>query len=306
MEKAETITVVLLNFNGKQDTLECLDSLSRINQDNFRLEIIVADNASQDNSVMEIKTNFPQVKVLENNKNLGFCRGNNLAVNKAFSQGADYVFILNNDTLVSENILAELIKAVKKEKVEIASPKIYFAPGFEFHKNRYTKKDLGKVIWYAGGNIDWNNVLPQHRGVNEVDKGQYDQIETTDFLTGCAMLVSRKAYAQLGLFDETYFAYFEDADFSTRAWKNNFKPMYIPQAFLWHKNASSFGGSGSPFQDYFMTRNRLIFGLRFAPRRVKLALLKQYLGFLISGSGVRKRAVLDGLLKRMTPIGKIR
>lgn len=299
MGEKKKVTIIILNFNGKADTLECLDSIEKLTQNQVQVNTTVIDNASSDDSVAVIRQMYPHVQVIANRKNLGFCEGNNLGTADAFKKGADYVFVLNNDTLVDPSLVESLVVNAEKQGADVVSPKIFFAPGYEFHKGRYRKSERGKVFWYAGGLIDWANVWPSHRGVDEVDRGQYDTPQETQFVTGCATLISKKVYEYIGLYDPKYFAYFEDADFSIRAKKAGFKILYSPQSMLWHKNAASFGGSGSPFQDYFITRNRLLFGLRHASLRTKLALVRQSAGFLLRGPTRRRRAVIDALLRRI-------
>jgi len=306
MGEKTKVALVILNFNRKRDTLECLDSGKKLHSKYIDLLTFVVDNGSTDASVRDIKKQFPEVKLIENHRNLGFCEGNNVGAKAAFAAGADYVIILNNDTLLHPLMVEELVKTTQQEKAGVASPKIYFAQGFEFHKDRYTQEEQGKVIWYAGGHIDWKNVWPSHRGVDEVDHGQYDKVEDTMFATGCATLLSKEVYARLGLYDPRYVFYFEDLDFSLRAQQSGFRIIYAPQAKLWHKNAASFGGSGSPFQDYFITRNRLLFGLRYASPRAKLALLREAARFFIQGSPIKRKAVIDALLRRIPKIEDVR
>ncbi|OGY18557.1 MAG: hypothetical protein A2900_03145 [Candidatus Chisholmbacteria bacterium RIFCSPLOWO2_01_FULL_50_28] len=306
MEKRQKVTIVLLNLNGKADTLECLASLKKLEGRKARTDTIVVDNGSTDDSVPAISRQFPDVLLIENKKNLGFCEGNNIGVKQAFANGADSVLILNNDTLIHPELVDQLVAVAQKRQAAIVSPKIYFARGFEFHKDRYREAEKGRVIWYAGGKIDWNNVWPSHRGVDEVDHGQFDDAYSTEFATGCAMLVSRALYEKIGLFDPVFFAYFEDADLSIRAPKSGFTVMFAPKAILWHKNAASFGGSGSPFQDYFITRNRLLFGLRHASLRAKIALLREGTKFLIKGPWTKRNGIIDALLRRMPDIEKLR
>ena len=306
MAKKKIVTIIILNYNGKLDTLECLESLTKLVSDALEIRILVVDNASSDDSVRSIKKKFPKVKLVANRENLGFCEGNNIGAAEAFRSGSDYALILNNDTFVDPDLVEKLVANLEAEKADIASPKIFFAPGFEFHRGKYEDAQRGKVIWYAGGEIDWANVLPHHRGVDEVDHGQYDKPEKTSFVTGCATLLNKKAYEAVGLYDPVYMFYFEDADFSLRAASNGLKVLYLPMAKLWHKNASSFGGSGSPFQDYFVSRNRLIFGLRYAPLRSKLALLKESLRFLLKGPPLRRRAIADALLRRTADLQTLR
>lgn len=281
------IAVVILNFNGLAQTLECLASLRRIDAKDFNIEKIVVDNFSSDGSV-EALSNLKDIILIENQENLGFCGGNNIGVKKALERKADYIFILNNDTLVEKNCLKELAHAA--EKGHIISPKIYFAPGYEFHK-KYKKNDLGKVIWYAGAQIDWQNILGKHLGVDEVDRGQFKIQKSTDFATGAAMFVKREVFEKIGLFDEKYFLYLEDMDFCLRAKKANFKIIFTPKAIVWHKNAQSSQGSGSSLQDYFITRNRLLFATKYAKFKTKLALFKQVL--LDFHSKERRLALFD-------------
>ena len=228
---------------------------------------------------------------------MGFAKGHNLAIEFAIKHGADFVLILNNDVILEKNCLKELINSLKDD-VAIVSPKIYFAKGCEFHKDRYKDSELGKVIWYAGGEMDWGNVLASHRGVDEVDNGQFEKEVEIDFASGCCMLVSAKALEKVGLFDQRYFLYYEDNDFSQRIKKANYRIIYQPKAFLWHKNADSAGGSGSDLQDYYITRNRLLFGMEYAPLRSKIALIKESFKLLINGRKWQKRGVLDFYLRR--------
>lgn len=292
------IAIIILNWNGKKDTLECLDSIRDMEHGTFNLEVIVVDNGSTDDSVEEIRKQCQDVKILRNEKNLGFAEGNNVGIKYALENGADYVMVLNNDTQVDKNLITELLKAMEQNKtIGIAGPKIYFAKGFEYHRHRYKETELGKVIWYAGGIIDWRNVYAFHRGVDEVDYGQYDKAEETDFVSGCCMIVRREVFEKIGFFDPKYFLYFEDNDFCQRAKKASFKVYYIPQAILWHKNASSSEKPGSQIHLYYQTRNRFLFGLKFSSLRSKLALFRQSLKFLKEG-GIKRKATVDFYLRK--------
>jgi len=298
------IAIVILTFNGEKDTMECLESIAKMRSLNYKLQIIVVDNGSTDADASVISNfQFPisnfGFKVIQNKENLGFAEGNNVGIRYALENGADYVVILNNDTIVHVDLINELVKtAESSEKIGIVVPKIYFAPGFEFHKDRYKKEELGKIIWYAGGIMDWRNVLGYHRGVDEVDDGQYQKTEETDYASGCCMLIKKEVLQKIGLFDEKYFLYYEDNDLSQRTKKAGFSIFYCPKAVLWHKNAGSAGGSGSHLQDYYITRNRLLFGIRYAPIRSKLALIRESLGLLLNGRLWQRRGVLDFYLRR--------
>lgn len=295
------VFISLLNFNGLKNTLACLASLKNIKLNNFKLTIVAVNNPSKEEFDLKINSlgEIPLV-VIKNSKNLGFAGGNNIGIEYALENGADYVLILNNDTYVDKDFLVELLKvAEQNSSAGILVPKIYFASGFEFHKDRYSQKEKGKVFWYGGGEMDWANVIGHHRGVDEVDRGQYNKTEETEIATGCCMLIKKEVLNNVGLFDDKYFLYYEDADLSIRVKKKGFQIVYVPTSIIWHKNAGSAGGSGSVLQDYYITRSRLLFGFRYAPTRSKLALFRESLSILLRGRRWQKRGVIDFYLGRM-------
>ena len=287
MDKLKIIAVIL-NYKGLEDTLECLDSLRRCSQDNLKTEFIVVDNNSDDGSV-EALLKLEDVNLIENQKNLGFAGGINVGIEAALKKETDFILILNNDTIVDRFLIKNLLNS--SQYGGIISPKIYFAPGFEFHKLRYTKSESGKVIWYAGGRIDWQNIIGKHIGVDDVDHGQFSKRLEIDLATGACMLIKRQVFEKIGFFDEKYFLYLEDMDFCVRAKRAGFKIIFEPKAFLWHKNASSAGGSGSVTQDYFITRNRLLFAFKYAKLRTKLAVFRQNLSQI--NIPVKRKALID-------------
>lgn len=297
----KSVFISILNFNGNNNTLTCVESLKKIYIPDFKLTILVIDNNSSERLGLQSELlGKIQLKVIKSKENLGFSGGHNVGIKYALENGADYVLILNNDTYVDKNFIEELLQVAEADNdVGILIPKIYFAPGFEFHKDRYSQKDLGKVLWYAGGNMDWANVIGHNRGVDIVDIGQFDKIEETELATGCCMMIKKEAFDKVGMFDNKYFLYYEDADLTTRVRKNGFKIVYIPKSIIWHKNAGSTGGSGSALQDYYITRNRLLFGIKYAPIRAKFALLRESLKILLSGRCWQRRGVLDFYLGRL-------
>lgn len=291
------VAIIIVHFNGLSDTLACLESLEQLKKHSFTLSIIVIDNYSKEPLFIQSNSYTNKIEILRNDKNLGFAGGNNVGIKKAIDQGADYILLLNSDTLVKEDFLEKLVRVFNsKEQVGIVVPKIYFAKGFEFHKKRYKESELGKVIWYAGGNIDWKNVIGHHKGVDEVDCGNYNALEQTEYATGCCMLVKREVFQKVGFLDERYFLYYEDSDLSIRARRKGFSIIYVPQAVIWHKNASAAGGSGSMLQDYYTTRNRLLFGMKYAPFKSKIALLKESFSLIIRGRAWQRRGVVDYFL----------
>jgi GT2 family glycosyltransferase len=285
------ITIVTVNFNTTEDTNNFLDSLKQLKTPGYALDTIVVDNGSTEKFLLK-KTQ--QVFLIRSEINTGFTGGYNLGIQEALDKGADYVLIVNNDTILDPDMVTNLANVLESDpETGVAIPKIYFAKGHEFHKKKYTKDQLGKVFWYAGGYFDWANVKSVHRGVDEVDHGQYNILEETTFATGCCLLVKKEVFKKVGLFDERYFLYYEDADFSMRVSKAEYSIMYVPQAFLYHKNASSSGGAGNDLQDYFITRNQMLFGMTYAPVRSRVALVKQSLRLLKNGRPNQKKAIKD-------------
>ncbi|KKR58771.1 MAG: putative glycosyltransferase [Candidatus Curtissbacteria bacterium GW2011_GWA1_40_47] len=282
------IEAIILNYKGLENTLACLDSLKKCDKDGTKMEVIVVDNNSDDGS-SEALSKIKDIDFIENHQNLGYAGGNNIGIKKALGQNADAVLVLNNDTIVDKSFLLNLVKS--SQYGDIISPKIYFAPGFEFHKSRYTKSQRGKVIWYAGGKIDWGDIIGKHIGVDDVDRGQFSKRKEVDLATGACMLVKKEVFEKIGFFDEKYFLYLEDMDFCVRTLKAGFKILFEPKAIIWHKNAGSAGGSGSVLQDYFITRNRLIFAFKYANLRTKLAVLKQTLSQI--NIPAKRKALVD-------------
>jgi len=291
------VFVVVLHYKGKQWTDRCLRSLQKAQTKGFSLEVIVVDNHSPEPMANSSKK-YPGFSLIKNKKNQGFAGGNNVGLRQALKKGADYLMLLNNDTYLDPAMIVQLFKVGEaSKKIGILGPKIYFAPKHEYHYDRYREAERGKVIWFAGGEIEWPNVLTQHRGVNEVDHGQYDKKETTDYISGCCLLIKKEVLAKIGLLDEKYFAYYEDADFSVRAKKAGFEIVFVPQAKMWHFNAGSSQVGGS-LHDYYVTRNRLLFGRRYAPLRAKMALFRWGVSRLVVGRPWQKIAFRDFLIGR--------
>jgi GT2 family glycosyltransferase len=241
------ISVVVLNWNGKEDTLACLHSLLELTYPNYR--VIVVDNGSTDGSVTAIQTAFASVEVLVNAENLGYAEGNNVGIRHALASGADYIFLLNNDTVVDAALLDELIATAESEpRVGLTGPKIYY----------YDQPDR---LWYAGAKEQWLRRIPATVGLDELDRGQYAQVRETAFVYGTAMLIRRQVLEEIGLLDKQFFAYHEDADFCMRARQAGYRCMYNPRGVVWHKVSASTRDI-SHFQDYLRARGRILFFVR--------------------------------------------
>jgi GT2 family glycosyltransferase len=290
----EKVIISILDYNQEKDTLSCLHSLDQLATDDFEIEIIVVDNYPKVTfSLGKEKFHHP-ITILKTDENKGFSGGHNIGIKKALTMGADYVVVLNNDTRVDKNLIKELVKASRDDKKRGAIvPKIYFEKGHEYHRDRYKSHELGKVIWYAGGKMDWDNINGSHRGVDEVDTGQYDTPSPTGLITGCCVLFPRNVLEKTKGFDDRYFLYYEDADLNERIKKFGFTIWYQPTAMLWHINAGATGGSGSVLQDYFISRNRMLFGMQYARLRTKIALLRESFTILKKGREWQKKGIKD-------------
>lgn len=300
----KTVFIVILNFNNASVTKDCLKSLEKISHKDLIVQVVVVDNSTKEKiSIGEKEFGDLNIKLIDPKGNLGFTGGCNLGIRYAVDNGADYVVLLNNDTIVDENFVSLLVKSANKEKVGIVVPKIYYAQGSEYHKDRYSKDQLGKVIWYGGGYIDWKNVVPKHAGVDEVDNGSYDMEKEVEFASGCCMMLTKEFIRSVGLLDEKYFLYYEDADLSKRALNNKWKIIYSPKAIVWHRNAVSSGGSGSPLQDYYVTRNRMYYGMKYSPLRTKIALARESLRLFRKGREPQREGIKDFYSMKMGQAG---
>ena len=293
------IFAVVVNYHRPKDTVECLQSLFKSKINNKEFKIVLVENESKEDDIKEFRTLFSNLQVIENKQNTGFAKGNNIGIRYSLEHSADYIVLVNNDALVENNAISRLIEVFERNSnVGIVGPKIYFAKGFEYHKDRYNEKELGKVIWYAGGKINWGNILGSHRGLDEVDNGQYDIGGSTEFVTGCCMAVKKEVFEKIGLLTEEFFLYLEDLDFNIRLSNAGYKIYYEPQALVWHKNLGTNKTSNNDKQQYYYTRNRMLFGFKWATFKTKLLLIKESIGFLIYGSKFQKKGITDFYLKR--------
>lgn len=295
------IAIVVLNWNQPKLTIDTVNSLLKIKSFNFKYQIFIVDNNSSDNSYDTFKTKYgknPIIKLIQTGSNLGYV-GNNVGIKKALDDKFNYVLLINNDVIVDPNFLKELLTGAN-QGYDIVGPKIYFAPGYEYHSNWYSPNEIGKVIWSAGGQIDWDNIYGSNLGVDQVDKGQFDHNNNqVDFLTGCCLLIKSNVFKKIGLLNEKYFMYLEDVDFCQRAKKEKIKMTYVYKSKIWHVNSGS-SKSGGNLHDYFITRNRLIFGFKYARIRTKLALIKESFFQLISPKSTvwKKRGIVDFYIKK--------
>lgn len=271
MSKLVLITVTYKNYDVLKDFFS---SLHLQTSKNFTVYLVDTSESSSSPKVPEF------VKII-NAENRGYAASINTGLREARKDGFNKFCVINNDVIVSPDFVQNTLISLQLHPRGVIGGKIYYAKGYEYHKH-YTQGELGKVIWYAGGRVDWDNALTPHRGVNEVDLGQYDKFGETDFITGCLMSFDQQIIDTVGLWDESYFLYFEDADFCERAKRREIHLYYDPSIVIWHKNAQSTQGAGSKLHTKFQEKNRLRFGLKYAPWRTKIHLIKNYIRHLIA------------------------
>ncbi|ATG90445.1 glycosyltransferase family 2 protein [Methylomonas koyamae] len=262
------IAIILLNWNGKTDTSECIASIRNLNYKNY--EIIVVDNNSSDDSVRSLFNEYPGLTILQTGKNLGYSGGNNFGINWAIKNNADYILLLNNDTIISNDLLNSFINASSLlPSKSILGAKIYF----------YDNPD---TIWFAGGRwlTQLNNF--EHIGYGQKDDGHFSEIVEVDYITGCALFSSTAAFREIGLLDDNFFLTYEETDWCYRAKLAGYRCYVIPEAKLWHKVSASFGGAESPLVYYFMTRNKLLWARKHMPILTRIKIHHEYVKKLIA------------------------
>jgi len=242
----QPVAILLINWNNEPDTAECLDSCLKLDYANFR--IIVVDNGSVDDSGTRLKKRFPDVEVIKTGSNLGFSGGNNVGIRHALSLGAEYIWLLNNDTVVDSAALSTLVGMAENDRtIGMVGSKIHY-------------HDAPSKIWYAGAWLDKRYPYrSSHRGLNEEDRGQYDLAGETGYVSGCSLLATKRMIEKVGLLDDDLFLYYEDIDWNARAVKKGWKAVYCPSSLVFHKVSISIGGMDSPRMKYYLARNLLYF-----------------------------------------------
>lgn len=286
------VTAIVLNWNKATDTLACLRSLDEQTYPNC--EALVVDNGSQDGSVARVRRRFPQVTVLELAENLGYAGGNNRGIEYALRQGCEYVWLLNDDTTVAPDALQALMAEAQ------ASPGVGF-----FGPMVYMLDDPHRIL--SAGGVFADRWQPQHRGIGQLDQGQLAGTSEVDYLSGCALLVSRKAIEALGMLDEDFFAYYEDVDWCYRAKQAGFGVLFVPKARVWHPDTTR-RDVNSPLVTYYMSRNHLLFAQKH--RLGTLVMLSEAITYLlrvinwsIRPKWRHKRAQRDALLCALLDLG---
>ncbi|MGC1877958.1 MAG: glycosyltransferase family 2 protein, partial [Rhabdochlamydiaceae bacterium] len=241
--KNPKIAIIILNWNGKHDTLACLESLEQLTYPHF--EVIVVDNGSSDDSSSLIRKRFPQHLLIENGDNLGFAEGCNVGMREAMERGAGLFFLLNNDTVVAPDILERFVEMSHSHpEAGILGARIYLF-------------DQTQTLDHLGGL--WNRKTGTFElvGKQQQDTEPDSNLQELDYVCGAGLIVKRKVIETIGYLDPRFFLIWEESDYCFRASRAGFKILTCPHAKLWHKVSASFVG-GKPHSTYFWWRNRLL------------------------------------------------
>jgi GT2 family glycosyltransferase len=280
---------VILNTNRRDDTLECLKSLARSKYSHH--SVILLDNHSTDGSVEAVRAGFPDVQIMNLQENLGYAGNNNVGIQSAIEQGADWVFVLNEDTVLDENCLARLIDAGGQDaKTGIVGPMVY-----HFDEPDHIQ---------SGGGILGPYWQSNHIAKDELDQGQLPETHSVEWISGCAIMVRREVIEQVGMIDARFFYYWEETEWCLRAAKAGWKILHVPAAKIWHKGVRR-NYTPKPSLMYYSTRNRLLMIQKHhAPLRVWISALGDTLRTLASwtfrpkwrGKRAYRDAMWQGLL----------
>jgi len=238
------VYTVVLTWNGRADTLECLPTVLAMPYPNMR--VVLVDNASTDGTVPAVREAFPGVEILVNKENLGFAGGTNTGVRYALERQADYVFLLNNDVTVAEDTLGYLIQVAESEPdVGVLTPRIYY---YYDHSR----------LWSVGGRKRPFTLAFTDPDINKPIDDVYHGQRNVDYVLGCGMLVRSEVFRTAGLLDEAFIMCYEDLDFCLRVKRAGWRLVYVPQAKMWHKVLAS-AQSDPPLRRYQRSRDSIRF-----------------------------------------------
>lgn len=282
------VGIIILNTNRKDDTLACLSSLQRNRYQNTIIWVL--DNSSTDGSVEAIRYQFPQVQIIQLTENKGYAGNNNVGINAALQAGAEWIFVLNEDTILDSNTITNLVKfGASNSQAGILGPLVYHF-------------DEPDIIQSAGGKITkgWQAT---HLGQNEKDQGQYSEPVQVDWISGCAIMVRSNVIEQIGGIDERYFYYWEETEWCLRARNSGWHVWMIPDAKVWHKGVQR-NYQPSPNITYYAVRNRLLtlskHHASISDRiRVNFSLLKTFLAWSLLPKWKEKKFHRNALLQGM-------
>lgn len=287
--QSPAVAIIIVNFQGREDTLECLESLRGLTYPNFRIYLV--DQASQDGTPQAVRELFPEVCVIENPVNNGFAGGNNRGIEAACKAGAEYLFLLNNDTTVAPNLLEPLVELAESDpQIGVVGPLMLYHSDPE-------------VIWSAGGQMSAKGESTQRDQGIRIDTISPEPREA-DFIVGCGLLVKRSVLETVGLLEEAYFLYYEEADLCARIRKAGYQILMQPASHLWHK-VSRTTGPESDLTFYYMRRNHLLYLSRHGDSLSRVAagaidIVYLALVFAVRGNRKRSRVLLRALWDYLT------
>lgn len=292
-DKSAHVVVLILHWNNASDTLRCLEAVFASHYAD--VQVVVVDNGSGNDSAAVIRNAWPTLTVLETGCNLGYAGGNNVGIEYALAQNADYVLLLNDDTVIEPQTVPALVEAAQVHpEAGFLGPKVYCL------------EEPQRLIT-VGGYLDkaWR---PIHRGLGQWDGGQYNEITAVDFLSGSALLIRRKVIEQVGVLDPRFFAYREDVDWCYRGRQAGFKALYVPEARVWHPDTRQ-RDAESPLVTYYITRNSLLFAAKHRLGwRVVAQMLAGYVRTLLSWTlrpqWRHKREQRDALARAIRDFGR--
>lgn len=268
------VSIVILNWNGLEDTIECLESLQKITYPNY--EVIIVDNGSTGDDAQVLKEKFGRyIYLIENDRNYGFAGGSNIGIRYALNKSnPDYLLLLNNDTIVDPQFVTEMVKVAESDPaIGITGAKIY-----SYYNPKLVQFVWGKIDLWKGQTIFTPRMAAERIKEIEIDRGQYDSIREVDWVTGCCFLIKKKALENIGLLDEGYFCYWDDVDYCLRAKRANYKSIYVPTVKVWHKLGQS-EKRITGLSCYYGVRNRFRFTKKYATPWQYRCFLVYFFGF---------------------------
>lgn len=290
------LAIVLVNFNGAKDTIDCVESIRRNSGLKEKLEIIIVDNKSNIDDRKKLEEKLKNEKIILSNENLGFAKANNIGIKCAMKQGFNNILLLNNDTLVEKNSLEKMLDILQSDR---AIGAVSCSILYEGERDK---------IWFDGGSINWNRYMSIHKNQGSKFVCKKEVMETK-FITGCCIMLRRDVIENVGVLPTEYFMYFEDTDFSTMILDRGYKLKVIRDAIIYHKVSASTGGEESNFSVEWGARNRIIFMKKY---KKKSENSKKYLmsymfyfstriikifGYFIKGESSKAKSLMRGIKK---------
>lgn len=274
------VSVIVLTNNSRDQISACLSALTKVAHSAYFYEILVVDNNSNDDTVDVIHHKFPNLRVIVNPANLGFGGGFNVGIQQALQDTGQFVWLLTPAiTVAQDTLLALLSGADTYPDAGIFSPKLFHAG------------ESAETLWSAGLSLNWSTFDWEYRGRGQPDGKLFDHDTQTDFIQEDCLFIRSRLFSTVGLLDSRYFGPFTVADYCLRTRNHRWKLMTICQSRAWFDSHNSVSGFGQP--EYFYTRNRLLFGFKYAPPRAKLSLAVSAVRNYLSGRPWQRRAVLD-------------